>query len=145
MPKHKKSTSAFTAFTMVDISLNCRLFRDIEENYTFTIVVNTANSVENFKKDIKEQIKRTGNDIFDGIDADHLILWQVCASNSEFSTLTLETKNKNVKKLEGLIGDYWTKQPLKEFNQVIVDSPYLTVLRKLNSLTMLSQGRSLFF
>ncbi|RGB34228.1 hypothetical protein C1646_760836 [Rhizophagus diaphanus] len=139
MPKHKKPTSAFTAFTMVDISLNCRLFRDIEENYTFTIVVNTANSIENFKKDIKEQIKQTGNDIFDGIDTDHLILWQVCASNSEFSTLTLEMKNKNVKKLEGIIGDYWTKQPLKEFTQVIVDSPYLTILRKLNSLTMLSQ------
>jgi len=135
---------------MVDISLNCRLFRDVED-YEFTMVVDTTSSIGDFKKKIKEKIKGAGNEIFNDIEADHLIFWQVCISDSdkeEFLNLTLDTKNENVKKLKrGLIGDYWAVQPLKEFTHVIVDSPYLTVLQKLNSLMKSSQGSSrlLFF
>jgi len=129
MPKHKKLKFGTFTFTMVDISLNCWLFRD-EENYKFTMVANTTYSIENFKKKIKEKIKEAGNDILNDIEADHLNLWQVWISDSdkdEFSNLTLDTKNKNVKKLEGIIGDYWAVQPPKNFTHVIIDSPYLTI------------------
>jgi hypothetical protein len=116
---------------MVDISLNCRLFRDVD--YEFIIVANTTNSIGNFKKKIRENIKGTGNNIFDDIEADHLILWQVCINKEEFSNLTLNTTNENVKKLKrGLIGDYWAVQPPKEFIHVIVDSPYLTALQSMS-------------
>ncbi|CAI2179009.1 7895_t:CDS:2 [Funneliformis geosporum] len=108
---------------MVDISLNCRLFRDVEENHKFTMVANNTYSIENFKKKIKEKIREAGNDILNDIEADHLSL----CDKDEFSNLTLDTKNKNVKKLEGLIGDYWAMQPLKNFTHVIIDSPYLTI------------------
>ncbi|GET01777.1 hypothetical protein GLOIN_2v1652895 [Rhizophagus clarus] len=95
---------------MVDISFNCQLFQDIEKNYTFTIIVNTTNSIEIFKKNIKEKIKQIGNDIFD------------------------ETKNKNIKKLEGFISNYWQDQPSKKFTHIIINSPYLIILRELNNL-----------
>src|ERR1051326_4668846 len=76
------------------ISLNCRLFQNIEEIYDFTIVVNTENSVEKFKKEIKEKIKEGGIDIFADIEADHLILWWVSFHNSDkydFSNVNLPT------------------------------------------------------
>jgi hypothetical protein len=97
---------------MVDISLNCRLFRDIEENYEFNIIVNTANNVDKFKKMIRENMEEAGNDFFADIDADHLFLWQVWIRNSnkdEISNLILNKGNKNVKKLEaiGIVGEYW--------------------------------------
>ncbi len=127
---------------MVDISLNC-LHVQGEENYEFTIITNTENSVEKFKKNIKEKIKEAGEDIFNDIEADQLTLWQVWADYSdekEFSSFTSDSKN--LKKLEGIIGDYWTEQPPKEFIHVIVYVPYLTILRMLDILTILSQGRS---
>lgn len=135
MPNKKSKFGTF-AFTMVDISLNCQLFRDVKKNYKFTMIANITNSIESFKKKIKEAIKEAGNDILNDIEADYLNLWQVwiCDSDKdEFLDLTLDTKNKNVKKLEGLIGDYWAVQPLKNFTYVIIDSPYLTIL---------DQGRS---
>ena len=126
--------------TMVDISLNCLLLLQDDKNCEFTIVTNTANSVGKFEKDIKEEIKGAGNDIFNDNEADHLKLWQVWIGKSDkdkISNLTLDTKSKE---LEGIIGDYWAEQPCKESIHVIVYSPYL---RKLNSLTISSQGRSI--
>ncbi|RIA92089.1 hypothetical protein C1645_846424 [Glomus cerebriforme] len=130
MPKYKKSKFGTFTFTMVDISLNCQLFQDVEENYKFTMVANTTYSIKNFKKKIKEKIKEVGNDILNDIETDHLNLWQVWISDSnkdEFSNLTLEMKNKNIKKLEGFIGDYWAVQPLKNFTHIIIDSLYLMI------------------
>src|SRR6266496_1089015 len=105
---------------MVDISLNC-LHVQGEENYEFTIITNTENSVEKFKKNIKEKIKGAGENIFNDIEADQLTLWQVWVDYSdkkEFSSFTSDSKNP--KKLEGIIGDYWIEQPPKEFIHVIV-------------------------
>ncbi|RIA85054.1 hypothetical protein C1645_858299 [Glomus cerebriforme] len=105
----------------------------MKKNHEFTIVTNTANSVRKFKKDIKEKIKEAGNDIFNDTEADHLMLWQVWIDNSDKDKilgLTLDTKSKNIKKLEGIIGDYWAEQPCKESTHVIV---------KLNSLMISSQ------
>ncbi|CAB4428923.1 unnamed protein product [Rhizophagus irregularis] len=94
------------------------------------MIANTTNSIKNFKKKIKEAIKEAENDILNDIEADHLNFWQVWIRDSdkdEFSDLILDMKNKNVKKLEGLIGDYWAVQPLKNFTHVIIDSPYLMI------------------
>ncbi|CAI2192530.1 16802_t:CDS:2, partial [Funneliformis geosporum] len=65
------------SIAMVDISLNCLHVQGGEENYEFTIITNTENSVEKFKKDIKEKIKVAGEDIFNDIEADQLMLWQL--------------------------------------------------------------------
>jgi hypothetical protein len=113
--------------------------------FEFTITADTTNTVGKFKNEIMEKIKEAGNDIFTEIDYDHLMLWQVWIPNSDKNkllNLILDKKSKDVKKLEGVIGDYWAEQPLGELTHVIVDSPYLTVLQKLNSLMALSQDRS---
>ncbi|CAB4393115.1 unnamed protein product [Rhizophagus irregularis] len=126
---------------MVDISLNCLHIQEGYENYEFTLITNTENSVEKFKKDIKEKSTGAEEDIFNDIEADQLTLWQVRVDYSEekeFSSFTSDSKN--LKKLEGIIGDYWTEQPPKEFVHVIVFVPYLTILRMLDSLTILSQA-----
>jgi hypothetical protein len=104
--------------TMVDISLNCRLFQDIEKE--FTITTSTTNTIEKFKNDIKKKIKD-----FADIEADHLTLWQVWIHNNDLSNFTFNVKNKNIKK--GVICDYWAEQPNNEFIHVIIDSPCLTV------------------
>ncbi|CAG8436622.1 3957_t:CDS:2, partial [Funneliformis mosseae] len=70
------------------------------------------------------------------------MLWQVWIGNNdkELSNLNSDAKSKNIKNLEGIIGDYWSGQPRKEFTHVIVYSPYLNILRKLDSLTIPSQA-----
>ena|SRR5581483_8547675 len=120
---------------MIDISINCLLLRDGEENYGFTTIINTTNSVVKLKEKIKEEIKWK----FYDIEVNQILLWQVLIGNSEeeFSNLNSVVKllkSKNIKELEGgIIGEYWAEQPLKEFTHVIIYAP----LMKLN------QGRSI--
>ncbi|GBC05319.1 hypothetical protein RclHR1_06180004 [Rhizophagus clarus] len=63
------------------------------------------------------------------------MLWQVWMDKKEYLNLNSDVKNISIKReLKGIIGNYWTKQPLKEFIHVIVYSPDLTILRKMDSI-----------
>lgn len=78
--------------TMVDITLTCRLFKDIEPNSEeFTINVNTDDYIANFKDKILEKVKRENDDFLE-ILADDLQLWKVEINNDDggFSNLILE-------------------------------------------------------
>lgn len=75
---------------MTDITLTCRLFREIEENTKeFPIKINTSKFVYYLKKLIKEEKK----DIFSDTEVDNLELWGVEIHNDnpdKFSSLILQ-------------------------------------------------------
>src|SRR5947207_1415078 len=116
---------------MMDITLTCRLFRDIEENSKeFKIRVNTDNTSIKHANEVMQHLKETNNDMFTDINANKLELWKVNIHNDEenFSKLVLKNDNeKDIKHIWGIISEYWEEQPPDEFTHVIVDSPYLTV------------------
>ena len=131
---------------MMDITLTCRLFREIEENTKeFSIKINNSKFVYDLKKLIKEEKK----DIFSNTEVDNLELWGVEIHNDnadKFSSLILQdNKSKDIKKLETikLVSDYWENQPSANFTHIIVDSKFLTMLRSFNQ-TTLNQGRSTY-
>src|SRR5438309_2273977 len=124
------------------VTLTCRLFREVETNSEkFDIDVDAGKTVYSLKKKIFEEVKKKNNIIFSEIDADDLMLWKVQISNDEedkFSGIILKNdENKDIKRLEEKISDYWDdheKLPKAGCTHIIIDSPYLTALRKLKQM-----------
>ncbi|RGB23593.1 hypothetical protein C1646_822048 [Rhizophagus diaphanus] len=126
------------------------LFRDIEANSEkFEIRVLTSETIDKLEDRVFAKLKEKKGDTFTDIEAYNLNLWKVNIPNDnekKFSTLVLKNDDKgDIKILRGVISDYcdyWEEQPPNECTHVIIDSPYLTTLRKLKALTTGDPGEN---
>ncbi|PKY52314.1 hypothetical protein RhiirA4_425182 [Rhizophagus irregularis] len=127
-----------------EITLTCRLFRDIEANSkNFEIRVLTSETIDKLEDRVFAKLKEKKGDTFTDIEAYNLNLWKVNIPNDnekKFSTLVLKNDDKGDIKI--LRSDYWEEQPPNECTHVIIDSPYLTTLRKLKALTTGDPGEN---
>ncbi|CAB4442674.1 unnamed protein product [Rhizophagus irregularis] len=132
------------SFTWEEITLTCRLFRDIEANSkNFEIRVLTSETIDKLEDRVFAKLKEKKGDTFTDIEAYNLNLWKVNIPNDnekKFSTLVLKNDDKGDIKI--LRSDYWEEQPPNECTHVIIDSPYLTTLRKLKALTTGDPGEN---
>lgn len=131
---------------MVDISLTCRLHRDVDEKFEkFVIEIRTDDFVDSLKNKIYERVNKINNKIFSDIKASQLELWKVhihTDNEEKLSNLSLKNDDtEGIKELQRVISEYWEEQPPSKFIHVIIDSPYLTTLRKLKALTTRDSGR----
>ncbi|RGB31039.1 hypothetical protein C1646_709991 [Rhizophagus diaphanus] len=132
---------------MKEITLTCRLFRDIEANSEkFEIRVLTSETIDKLEDRVFAKLKEKKGDTFTDIEVYNLNLWKVNIPNDnkkKFSTLVLKNDDKgDIKILRGEISDNWEEQPPNECTHVIIDSPYLTTLRKLKALTTGDSGEN---
>lgn len=131
---------------MKEITLSCHLFRDIEAgSENFEIKILTSDISFRLHDKIMQHLKEKHNTMFSDIKSSNLELWKVNISNDneeKFSKLVLKNDdNEGIQNIWGMISDYWEEQPSNGFTHVIIDSPYLTTLRKLKALTTGDSGR----
>lgn len=101
--------------------------------------------VDSLKNKIYERVNKINNKIFSDIKASQLELWKVhihTDNEEKLSKLSLKNDDtEGIKELQRVISEYWEEQPPTKFIHVIIDSPYLTTLRKLKALTTGDSGR----
>ena len=124
---------------MVDITLTCRLFKDVEKNSKkFTVEINTQDLILDLLEEIYKKVE-LNNDFpsFGEIEATVFKLWKVEINNDDndkFSSLVLPNDDaKSLNKLRERINDYWDdeeKRPKKGCTHIIINSPRLIERRQ---------------
>uniref|UniRef100_A0A1D1ZLN9 5'-nucleotidase surE n=1 Tax=Anthurium amnicola TaxID=1678845 RepID=A0A1D1ZLN9_9ARAE len=127
---------------MVDITLTCRLHREIRKNAEkFDIRVNTSDSILSLEDKIYDAVKNKDDKMFSGIVAKDLDLWKVKIKNDNeeyFSKLDL--RSNDTESIRGIsISEFWVEQPPTDCTHIIVDSRYSSLLRDFPSQTRLNQ------
>jgi hypothetical protein len=101
---------------MKEITLTCRLFRDIEANSEkFEIKILTSNISFKLEDKIMQYLREKNNAMVLNIKAKDLEIWKVNISNhkeEDFLKLVLKSNNKgDIMLIRGTISDYW-EEPL---------------------------------